>query len=133
MDQRNALVTAGATSQWQVCASADCGAVPVDKLDGRPVPSDVRRWWCPEHRHLAGETDMQQRQPPFRLSPSGALVEVNEAEEAREAVRAASRGAQRDARQAERQLEAEEWAAAKRSMDYSRERELPPHLRQEDS
>src|SRR5512132_2513144 len=37
VDQRNAQVTAGATSGWQLCHAADCNVSPVNSA-GAPVP-----------------------------------------------------------------------------------------------
>jgi hypothetical protein len=122
VDQRNAQVTAGATSGWQLCRAADCNVSPVNSA-GAPVPTPARRWFCPAHVDQAQPGDLDERPFPLRRSLSGALVEYDPDEEAREAARAASRAAQPEAQRAERQLEAEELAATQRALDERFRRE----------
>src|SRR5215207_9313767 len=97
-------------------AAGGCGEIPINEL-GAPIPVDVKRWWCPTHLHLASEGDMAPRPSRLRIMPGGAIVEVDEAPEAREAAAAASRSAQFEAQQADRRLEAEQRAAAQRALD----------------
>jgi hypothetical protein len=97
---------------------------------GAAVPVDVKRWWCPAHRHLAAPGDMEPR--PSRIQMRGlALVEVDPAEALRDAAEAESRRHQHEDRLAGRQAEAE--AEASREHERARHeqyiRELPPHLR----
>jgi len=117
-----ARLTASSESPWQVCPADGCGEIPINEL-GAPIPVDVKRWWCPTHLHLASEGDMAPRPSRLRIMPGGAIVEVDEAPEAREAAAAASRSAQFEAQQADRRLEAEQRAAAQRALDEQFEAE----------
>jgi hypothetical protein len=85
-----ARIQASLNSAWQVCNAADCTAIPMNEL-GVPVETSVRKWFCPAHVHLAAEGDMEPRSSGIRIAESGALLEIDEAEEARVAAKAESR------------------------------------------
>ena len=101
--------------------------MPLNEL-GAPIPVDVRRWWCEQHRELAAERDLEPRGSGVRLSPSGALVPIDEGEEAREAAAAETRRVELEARLAEAEVEAD----AVRRHDQARAEEvrrlLPPQV-----
>jgi hypothetical protein len=122
---RNARAIASSESPWQVCPADGCGEIPVNEL-GSPIPVDVRRWWCPAHRHLAGEGDLERRPPRLRYSPSGAIIEVDEDEQAREHAVHESRRRGLEAKLAERQAEAAERNAREQAKREQLDRELPP-------
>ena len=95
----------------QICAAEDCTAVVADPITHAPTTSDVRKWWCPTHRHLAAEGDMEPPELRVRVSPVGLYELVDEVDEAREANREARelarRAAERDQRQREHEAESE--------------------------
>jgi hypothetical protein len=120
-----ARLRAGASSAWQICGEPSCTRIPVNEL-GAPIPVDVRRWWCEQHLDLAAEGDLEPRGSGVRLSPSGALVPVDEGEEARNSAAAESRRRLHEARLAERQREASEHAEHRRAREAELRRLLPP-------
>lgn len=120
-----ARLQAGKESPWQLCHAAGCNQIPLGEL-GIPTTTNVKRWWCPEHRHLAAEGDMQPRPSRLRFSPSGAIVEVDPAEEARQAAAAERRQRQHEEKLAARRVEAAEHEEHKRLRDEAFRRELPP-------
>lgn len=120
-------VSGGASSPWQFCGEPSCNQMPVS-ASGAPVPVDVRRWWCETHRHLAAAGDMSPPGSGIRLSPSGALVPVDEAEEARASVAAESRRRLHEERVASRQVEAAEAAEGERLRAEAFRRELGPGI-----
>jgi hypothetical protein len=53
------------------CTEPNCNAVPVDET-GRPRAVRAVRWWCPEHRHLAADGDMEDwTGPSLTFGPNG--------------------------------------------------------------
>jgi hypothetical protein len=123
---RNARLTAGQESEWQICAADSCTAIPLDPTTGIPTTTKAKRWFCRAHRDQAQPGDLQPRPLRIRRAPSGALVEVDEAELAREATAEESRRRQREAEVAERQTEAAELDAHERAKRDQLDRELPP-------
>ena len=107
--QTEARIRMAESSPYRICSERSCNAIPTNGA-GLPIPVDVVRWWCSEHVHLAAEGDMQPRPSPLRYGPSGAFIEVDEAEELRAAAKARSRQAQREAEHADRLVEARERA-----------------------
>jgi hypothetical protein len=120
-----ARVAGAATSGWQLCHAPDCNAIPLNEL-GVPVATDVRRWFCTAHEHLAQPGDLEPRGSGVRLAPSGALVPVDEGEEARQAAESKSREQVYRERRAEREVEAAVHAEHDRRRDEAFRRELPP-------
>jgi hypothetical protein len=41
-----------------------CTAYPVDET-GKWIATDLQRWHCPQHRHLAAEADLAKYEPPY--------------------------------------------------------------------
>ena len=121
---RSARLTAAAESPWQSCSAGGCNAVPVNDLGG-VIPVDAKRWWCPEHVGLAADGDMQPRPPRLRYSPSGAIIEVDPVEEAREARAEERRRRLREDRLAERAVQAEEHERFEQAQRERRRREQP--------
>jgi uncharacterized protein len=66
--QQLARGRAAKSSPWQLCHADGCNAIPMNEL-GVPVASMAVKYWCPRHRHLAGEGDLQERQLPWTISP----------------------------------------------------------------
>jgi hypothetical protein len=94
------------SSPWQLCHADGCNAIPMNEL-GVPVASRAVKYWCPRHRHLAGEGDLQERQLPWTISPSGAIVErASTAEAERERVEQELREKAHQERLREREQEA---------------------------
>jgi hypothetical protein len=120
-----ARLQAGKESPWQLCHAAGCNQVPLGEV-GIPTTTDVKRWWCPEHRHLAGEGDMEPRPSRLRFSPSGAIVEVDPEEEARQAAEAERRRRQHEEELAARRVEAAEHAEHERLREEALRAELGP-------
>ena len=121
----SAQITAAAESPWQTCPAEGCNAIPTNEA-GTPAPVDVKRWWCPAHVDQAAEGDMQPRPSRLRYSESGAIVEYDPVEEAREARAEERRRQSAEDRRAERAVEAE---AQRRDDDARREafrKELAP-------
>jgi hypothetical protein len=126
--KRNAALQAGQESQLQVCHASDCSAYPVDPATGATKPVDVRKWWCHEHVDQAAPGDMQPRAPRLKFSPSGAIVEVDPAEEERVRIQAESRRALHESRLADAEVEG---ADMRRHEEAGREqlrRETPPGM-----
>lgn len=115
----------GGRSGWQLCGEPTCNAVPLNEL-GAPTAVDVRRWWCAEHRHLARPGDMEPHGPGVRISESGALVPVDEAEEARDAAKAESRQAVLAARLADCEADAAAVRLHREARAEETRRLLPP-------
>lgn len=112
----------------QACHAAGCATYPTtDAGSWRPV--NVRRWFCPQHVDQAQPGDLDPPPPPYRLSPSGALVPNDPVEEAREEAAAQSRANQLAAHDATRAVEAVELVEHRAARDQAAERELPAHLR----
>jgi hypothetical protein len=122
----NARLTSAKESPWRFCSAEGCNRIPLDEVTGAPVPTDVRRWWCRAHRDRAQPGDMESRPLRIRRAPSGALVEYDPDEEAREAAAEAHRAALREAEQAERDIEAQERLAVERAVEEQFARETPP-------
>jgi hypothetical protein len=124
MASSSARLTAAKESPWQVCHGEGCGQIPINEL-GLPTTTEARRWFCRDHRDQAQPGDMQPRPLRIRRAPSGALVEYDPDELAREATAEASRAALRETQQAERQVEAQERRDAERAARERVEREVP--------
>ena len=106
------------------CSAAKCRAIPQTEA-GAWREVNVRRWWCEQHRHLAGEDDMRPVPLPWKLSPSGSLIPNDEADEASEAARVESRRAELAARDDESAAEAATMAATEQAMADRIRRETP--------
>jgi hypothetical protein len=110
----------------QVCPGEGCGRYPLSPVSGATVPVAARKWWCPEHEHLAGPGDLEPWTAPLvAFGPGGGLVfpdelqreaETAEREVERRAAELEQRRAQRlvewSAMQAEREARAEEFRKA---------------------
>ena len=110
------------------CAAEGCRALPSDPATGLPVPVADRRWWCPEHRHLAEPED---HLPPEDVTTIGPHFEeisapsIQRAEAARDEERRRA-----DRRRAEEGThEARERAEVERLRNEQFERELPESFR----
>jgi hypothetical protein len=113
-------------SPWQLCAA--CNAMSVNSL-GVPVPTNVRKFWCAEHVHLAGPLDMTPRANNLRINEGGAIVEVDPAEIAREEEAARSRAARQAAAQADAEAAIAAAAADDEAMRAALRAELPESMR----
>ena len=109
-------------------AGLACNAIGMTDY-GVPAPSNVRRWFCAEHRDQARPGDMDPLPAPWKYSDSGAIVEVDPIELAREQTAAESRRVQQEADLAERATEAARLAEHQAAVDAQADRELPAHLR----
>jgi hypothetical protein len=123
---RLARAKAADVSTWQLCAV--CGAIPTKEL-GVPIEVSCRRYFCPEHEGMAQPGDLAPRDTQWRYSPSGAIVEVNPAEVAREEAQAESRRRRHEQRLAEREFEAERMRREEEARDAAFRAELPEFLR----
>jgi hypothetical protein len=101
-----ATAQAGAESGWQFCHAEGCDAIPMNHL-GAPTPTDAARWSCPAHRDQAAPGDMDPRPSRLRYAPSGAIVEVDPVEDAKQAAAEESRRRQLEHQAADRVAEAE--------------------------
>jgi hypothetical protein len=120
-----ASLLAGKESPWQLCHAAGCDQVPLGEV-GMPTATDVKRWWCPEHRRLAAEGDMEPRPSRLRFSPGGAIVEVDPEEEARQAAEAERRERQHEEKLAARRVEAAEHEEHERLREEAFRADLGP-------
>lgn len=109
-------------------AGLACNAIGMTDY-GVPAPSNVRRWFCAEHRDQARPGDMDPLPAPWRYSESGAIVEVDPVELAREAAAEESRRRQEQARLEDAAVEAEAIREHQAAIDAQHNRELPAHLR----
>ena len=109
-----------------MCAA--CGRQPINEV-GVPVEVDCKRYWCSEHEHLAAPGDLAPRETEWRYSESGAIIEHNPAEVAREEAQAESRRRRHEQRLAEREFEAERMRREKEARDAAFRAELPEFLR----
>jgi hypothetical protein len=112
-------------SAWQLCHADGCNTVPMNEL-GVPVETSVRKWFCPDHQHLAAPGDMEARGSGIRISEGGALVPIDEGDEARDAAEAESRRRLREERAAEREHDAAVAAAQERLREEAFRAELGP-------
>ena len=123
----NAIAQRHALEALQTCHAPNCRTMPTYD-DGSLRPVRERRWFCPEHAHLATELDTQPRLV-LRRQPSGGFCVVDPVEEARQAAIERSLHQQTETRLIEARGEAE---AARRSEQARREqarRELPAGMR----
>ena len=105
-----------------------CNALPLN--NGVPAATNTKKWFCEAHRGQARPGDLDPLPSPWRYSPSGAIIEVDAAELAREQTAAESRRVQREAELAERAAEAAAIREHQAAVDAQADRELPAHLRQ---
>lgn len=122
-----ARLKAGKESPWQLCHEPTCNALPLNEL-GAPVAVSVRKWWCERHRHLAAEGDMEPRPSRLQFSPSGAIVEVDPEEEARQAAEAERRQREHEEKLAARRVEAAEHEEHERLRKEAFRAELGPGI-----
>jgi hypothetical protein len=86
-----------------------CGRQPIDEYTGNlKAITPVRRWWCPEHRHMSSPDDFAEIGSGIKIAESGALVEDNPLETARELAEQESRRRRHEAELAARKVEAEQ-------------------------
>jgi len=123
----SAQITAAAESLWKTCPADGCNAIPVND-SGTPIPVDVKRWWCRAHRHLVAEGDMRPRPSRLRYAPSGAVIERDPDEEAREARAEERRRQVAEERRVERAVEAGRTLRADKAAREALRRELPPGI-----
>ena len=109
------------------CAAEGCAATPT-RL-GIFYDPGVQRWRCPQHIGEALPGDMEPRRLHLRRTPSGAIVEVDPADDQRERTRAESHRAERAARDAEAQAEAVEMRRHEQARRAQIESELPAQMR----
>jgi hypothetical protein len=116
--------SAGARSEYPICAAPECRSFPVNDI-GAHARTNVRRWWCAAHKHLAEPGDMEPRTSGVRYSSSGALefADEVEAEGQRARVEAESRRRQREVREAQRREEGERLAELEAARDERQRRE----------
>jgi hypothetical protein len=119
---------AASDSPYQLCHATGCNALPTNAL-GVPIPVNAVRWFCAEHRGEARPGDMDPRPAPWRLSPSGAIVEANPREDARQAAAIESRARQRESELADRATDAAARDAYERARREQHQRDLPAHLK----
>jgi len=84
----------------------DCNWTRLDETTGLPTTSDVVKWFCDEHAHLAAEGDMDPRLAPHRVNEFGVFVPVDVYEQERDTAREESRRFVQQSAQAERDVEA---------------------------
>ena len=104
-----------------------CNALPLN--NGVPAATNTKKWFCEAHRGQARPGDLDPLPSPWRYSPSGAIVEVDPIELARDQTAAESRRVQQEAELAERATEAEAIREHQAAVDAQANRELPAHLR----
>ena len=119
--------------QPQLChgktpAGLACNAVGMTDY-GVPAWTNARKWFCAAHAGQARPGDLDPLPCPYKYAESGAIVEVDPAEIAREQAAAESRARQEHARLADAAAEAAIDAQHQAAIDAQHQRELPPHLR----
>jgi hypothetical protein len=118
------------SSGMQICHADGCKRHPMDPDTGMPAPTKLRRWHCPEHRHLASEEDMREVELGIYPAPFGGWLEHDPEEEAREEARAESRRRRDRERREQRKAELEEQekaAAARRAVVHRESRAWRGH------
>jgi hypothetical protein len=91
---------------YQTCAAEGCAQYPRSR-EGATIPVAARKWWCPEHEHLAGPRDLEPWVQRIEFAPGGGLQFPDELErEAEIAAREAERRAtELEQRRAQRLVE----------------------------
>jgi hypothetical protein len=95
---------------WLSCAANGCVASPIEPSTGAARKTNVKRWWCSEHRDQAGPGDLEVWTQRIRLAPGGfglIFEEDEEVERARQEREEQRTKLEREQRHAERQAGAE--------------------------
>jgi hypothetical protein len=64
---------------YQTCHAESCAQYPRSR-EGATIPVAARKWWCPEHEHLAAPGDLEPWTARIGYGPSGAIVFLDELE-----------------------------------------------------
>jgi hypothetical protein len=107
----------------QTCAAEDCIAFTSD-VNGMPDPSDVKRYWCSEHQHLAEPGDLEPIPRGVPVNP-GTGMPLNPPDEEEERKWQAYRDRCRQEREAR---EAAEERLRKLEADHRAKETLPRYL-----
>ena len=126
-ERAEATIRRGTVPPMPRCAVGDCPNVPT--RFGAFYDPGVRRWWCPEHEHLAQPGDLEPHGSGLRLSPSGVPIPVDADEEAAEREREETHRGRLAAQAEIRAVEAAQARASKQAADEAARSTLPPHLR----
>jgi hypothetical protein len=119
--------TTGPSGAFPSCPAEGCTASPTRY--GAFYTPDARKWWCPNHEHLAEPGDLEPRGSGLVYSPAGVPIDFNPAADEADREREASRRAQLQAEGEIRAVEAAELRASNRARDEAHRSELPEHLR----
>ncbi len=108
----------------QRCSAEGCSAMPVDPMTGSLIVVQDRKWWCPEHAHLAGEHD---HLPPADVGVITAGMQWIPAPSVQRAMQAAD-DRHREAREREAEGRRAEAEVARRARErWKREHERDPY------
>jgi hypothetical protein len=121
--------TEGKTHQG--CHADGCSVLPISRTTGAPVAVRARRWYCPQHEHLAAPGDMDDWTSPLVMTAgTKGVVDVEElkADREREQRELERRRVSREATQAERREEAAALARYEKAAEEQRRRESPAGL-----
>jgi hypothetical protein len=114
---------------FQLCAAPDCSVEPLSDVTGAPMKVAAKRWWCPEHEHLAAPGDLNPWTSPLRMTARGIVdIEEEAAEAKRIETELESRRVRREQLQAERRAEAAERREYLRAREEQTRRETPPGM-----
>jgi hypothetical protein len=93
-----------------------------------PIAFDVRRFFCESHLDQAQPGDMEPRGSGIKISESGALVPIDEDEEARAREQEKRIAAERQAAEDQRAVEAEHWRRHQEAIADETRRLVPPGI-----
>jgi hypothetical protein len=110
----------------QACHAPECSDVPLTQT-GSWRAVNVRRWFCPQHEHLAEPGDMDDLGSGVKLSESGVLVPSGP-DDSGQAAEESRRRRQQD-RQADRAADLAEHEAHEAGKRAQLRAESPEHIR----
>jgi hypothetical protein len=118
------VARASVDSGWQLCHADGCNEAPMNEV-GCPIATEVRRWFCPNHRDQAVPGDLEPRGSGIKISECGTLIPADPDEEARAGEAAESRRRQLEDQAAAREHEAAEIRDGERRQAAAFESLLP--------
>ena len=95
------------------CSAVGCSAMPTDPTTGSLIVVQDRKWWCPEHKHLAGPDDHLPPDDVATIGPNGQFIPAPSVQRAMQA----EDDRRREAREREAEGRRAEAAVARRARE----------------